>query len=495
LSAGEIQPVAAANYDRHISGQRGDYAALGQSLKNRWDELCARYLPIVAEGSVWRQNRLIFPDDPEQGWKLHISATILTANQIMEKVAPLLCSLNIVFKAPRSLEELSMLNCGLQYGFSQVGKFITVYPKTPEDAMSLAQKLHRLTYRLPGPSAPYDISFRANSRVSYRYGSFSFLEVENANGARVSAIRKPDGELIPDLREPGAAAPVWATNPFLEPIARSGNKSKSPGPLKTTYRAYEALSQRGKGGVYRALDLSVLPARLCVLKEGRRHGETDWDGRDGYWRIKREARVLSSLYSAGVRVPRVYATFKSEGNFYLAAEFIEGKNLQSLLMNKRKKLPLPEALDYGAQLAALLQQIHSAGWTWRDCKPLNLIVDDEGRLRPLDFEGACPVNQPDKMPWGTPGYAPPDWLSEPVSKTRVPEDLYALGATLHQLLSNDTPYGTHSKPAIGRLRKHVPAQVKELLSALLDADPASRPAADRALGVLKAAGLKIGAQN
>ncbi len=43
--------------------------------------------------------------------------------------------------------------------------------------------------------------------------------------------------------------------------------------LKTTILAYEAISQRGKGGVYRALDISVSPIRLCVLKEGRKDGK------------------------------------------------------------------------------------------------------------------------------------------------------------------------------------------------------------------------------
>ena len=38
--------------------------------------------------------------------------------------------------------------------------------------------------------------------------------------------------------------------------------------------------QRGKGGVYQALDLNVNPPRLCLIKEGRKHGELTWDGRD-----------------------------------------------------------------------------------------------------------------------------------------------------------------------------------------------------------------------
>ena len=470
---------------------KSNYVDISQSLEKEWEKLCESYLPVIGvEQSIWRFSRKIKPDDAEQGWKIHISATILSANQIFKKVAPFLHTLDILFKAPRSLLELKRINCGLFYGFSQVGKFITVYPNTPDIALILAHELHHLTEDFSSPAVPYDLPFKQNSCVYYRYGSFHSLEIENSDGTPTSAIRDPNGSLIPDLREPGTAVPSWINNIFAQECQQYSSQPVTESPLRKTIRAYEALSQRGKGGVYRALDLSVIPARLCILKEGRKNGEIDWDGRDGYWRVRHEAEVLFSLFEAGVEVPKIYMTFQ-EGldYYYLVTEFIEGQNFQEFLLGQPKKIPIAQALLYGLQIAELLDKIHTAGWVWRDCKPLNLILTNEETLRPLDFEGACLVKQLESTPWGTLGYIPPEWIKESESASRIPEDLYALGSTLHQLLSGITPNGIDTRLPIGQLRKDVPLCVRELISGLLDVDFYSRPSTYSAVNVLKEAYL------
>lgn len=219
----------------------------------------------------------------------------------------------------------------------------------------------------------------------------------------------------------------------------------------------------------------MIPARLCALKEGRRNGESDWDGRDGYWRVQHEAHVISVLLAEGIEVSRVYSTFQEEGNYYLVTEFIEGESLQTYLLNQRKRLSIEQALQYGFQIAKLLNKIHSSGWVWRDCKPSNLIVTKKGTLRPIDFEGACPVDQPDPTPWGTTGYVPPEWVEEPITRSRIPEDLYALGVVLHQLLSGRTPDRIYPLLPLGKLRRYVPLHIRQMISALLNPDPHSRP--------------------
>jgi hypothetical protein len=86
--------------------------------------------------------------------------------------------------------------------------------------------------------------------------------------------------------------------------------------LDTDYTGYEALAQRGRGGVYQARDVSSMPRKLCVIKEGRRHGETDWLGRDGFIRLKREAEVLRSTGTTAVpRVLRAVMGFWQPGSY------------------------------------------------------------------------------------------------------------------------------------------------------------------------------------
>jgi class IV lanthipeptide synthase len=410
---------------------------------------------------------------PEQGWKLHVSATILNANKILRRVAPLLWDTGTMFKAPVSLEELQRINCGLFYGFSQVGKFITVYPRGAAEACAIAGKLHGLVSRFAAPAVPFDARYMNHGCVFYRYGAFSHLELELADGTRQPAIRTPSNELVVDRRGPGAAIPAWVADPFPPQGGQRRRDGANGSLLKTAVRAYQALSQRGKGGVYRAFDTSVTPARPCILKEGRRHGETDWDGRDGYWRVRQEGLVLSSLRDAGVNVPEIYMFFKTQHHCYLALELVDGVNLQTYLADRGNHLTISEALGFGVRTAALLERIHEAGWVWRDCKPLNLLVTEDEGLRAVDFEGACPVGQPDRAAWGTPGYVPLESLNEFV-KTRLPEDLYALGATLSQLFTGRPPALAEPVSSLKALRPDTPASVQVLVSALLDPSPDKR---------------------
>lgn len=460
--------------------RRASYGA----LKSRWEELCGRYLAVAADISIWRYSRGPLPADPEQGWKLHVSATILTAGRVLEAVGPLLAARGVLYKAPASLSELDKLNSGIFYGYSQVGKFITVYPRTDEEAVLLAAALDRVTRGVDAPSVPFDVKYRARGCVYYRYGAFKALDFEDQAGERIRAIRDPAGNLVPDTRD-SAAKPDWIADPFLA-VRRSHTAKQKATPLQTTFRAFRALTQRGRGGVYQALDLSVTPPRLCVLKEGRRNGEVNWDGRDGYWRVRHERRVLTSLLKAGVNVPRVYSSFRAEKNYYLSVEFIEGESFDRWLMRRRRRLALAVAIRRGAEMARLVAGVHAAGWVWRDCKPGNVIVTTGGELRPLDFEGACPVGRPDPLPWGTYPYAPPEGGDTFRGQSRLPEDLYALGATVYLLLAGRLPDESAPVPLEG-MRRSVPARAGQVVARLLDPDPHRRPDASAVARELEAA--------
>src|SRR5215510_10795496 len=211
-------------------------------LHQAWQELCNRYLPIVPNGSIWRYSRERAPQDPEQGWKLHLPATVLNATTLLERVAPLLTGHGVQFKAPASLQELSRINSGLHHGYSQVGKCLTVYPRTAEEAVALARELHVMTYGMSAPVVPFDLRYRFDSNVYYRFGAFRRLTLEGDDGASTLALRDPKGNLVPDLRTAEMARPDWAVNPFPTFPVRS-IKEADDNLLKTTYRTFRALTQ------------------------------------------------------------------------------------------------------------------------------------------------------------------------------------------------------------------------------------------------------------
>ncbi len=334
-----------------------------------------------------------------------MSATILTAGKTLQSVAPVLQNSGILFKAPVSLEELMKINSGIYYGYPQVGKFLTAYPQTEDEFVSLVRTLHRITCKQAAPSVPFNFKFGSDVSVYYRYEAFKTRYLETPNAIKLPAIKSPNGKLVADVRDIGDNLPLWVKNPF------PGKKSKTPvpdSPLSTSYNVFRSLSQRGKGGVYEAFDTNENPPRICLIKEGRKNGETDWNGRDGCWRVQNEARILPILDKHSVDAPQVYDSFKVAGNFYLVTEFIQGENLQKLLCRRKRRLPISLALDYGRQICESVAKIHASGWAWRDCKPGNIILTPQGKLRPIDFEGACPLDNPDPLPWSTPSFAPPE---------------------------------------------------------------------------------------
>lgn len=478
LASSKSTLAANLNHSRDIS------PSLSSALSDRWQELCALYLPVVTKDSIWRYSRAGTLDDPAQGWKLHISATVLTATSVLAAVGPLLQNCGTLFKGPASLQELDKLNCGLYYGYTQVGKCLTVYPTTTEAAVCLAEQLHQLTAGLAAPAVPFDLRFKPESCVHYRYGAFKHQEIKNEDGTCLLALRNPEGQLVPDVRESLTARPAWVSDLFVIQPPQS-NDPTTQSPLTTTFKAFRALAQRGKGGVYQALDLSAQPPRLCILKEGRGGGEPDWEGRDGHWRVRNEGKVLGALRALGIAVPCVYASFEVEGNFYLVTEFIEGVSLQTLLNQRQRRLPIRRVLQYGLQLSQLLSQMHAAGWVWRDCKPSNLIVTKDGALRALDFEGACLLNQPNPLPWGTYNYVPPELDKGRHGQSSVTLDLYALGVVLYHLLSGRFPSLPAPTP-VEKLRRSVPVAVRRIIAALLGQDPQQRPSAQRVARKLKA---------
>jgi Protein kinase domain len=414
-----------------------------------------KHLPL-SDGN-WSYSRSACGDDPAQGWKLHVSATILSAAEIFSRAEPILRRNDALFKVPCRLELLRSLNSGLS-DFSQIGKFLTVYPRSTGEALKLASELHRATHGLPGPRIPFDAQYRTKSLVHYRHGAFG-----RSADATPGFVRAPGGKRYRDKRAPGQAVPRWLEDPFQKSRAKS---SKWRGLISRRLLVFKAKAQRGKGGVYEALDLSVLPVRRVIIKEGRRHGETNWDGRDGHALVKHEARVLRKLRKAGLPVPEIFREFTKNGNRYLVLEQITGRPLLAAKRIQPPKASCCRAERILEQLEPILSRMHAAGWTWRDCKPSHIFVH-RGAVRFIDFEGACRIDQTELLPWGSPDYTPPSYRGEFSRRAGTLEDDYALGVIAFQFLSGKFPPAAAQRRAAIFQRTRCPGPLLEKIERLL----------------------------
>jgi hypothetical protein len=346
------------------------------------------------------------------------------------------------------------LNCGIPH-FSQVGKFLTVYPRSDAEAVRLARELHRATRGLTGPNVPFDRRYRRNSLVHYRYGLFA----EPRGGI---VLRDPQGKSRRDKRTFGSAVPAWVTDPFPQQ-----RHIPAPGPIGRDIIVYKAHAQRGKGGVYEAVDITVSPPRQVILKEGRRHGETDWNGLDGFGLVRREARALKALRKAAVPVPELLREFTQSGKRYLVIEKVAGRALLRHDVQQPTQTSWRRAEKCLDQLAPLLAKIHAAGWVWRDCKPSHVFVR-RGELRLVDFEGACRIDETDVLPWGVLHYMPPIYRG--TFRARAPgtlEDDYALGVMSFQFLAGKFPSRSPGERGKVYRRSGCPPALRQRIERLL----------------------------
>ena len=433
--------------------------AIARELQERWRK---RVASLSDRDRLWCYSRKPRLDDPPQGWKLHLSATPLSANEVFSRAWPVLDGHDAFFKVAAHLDFVAQLNAGLTE-FSQVGKFLTVYPRSTGEAVHLARELHIATRGLDGPRIPFDARYRTKSLVYYRYGPF---RAGSKNGAGPASITDSDGKSHLDKRGPGCAVPRWLNDPFARPSSHVSRRSLG-GPLAPDYLVYRAISQRGKGGVYEAIDLSVSPARIVIVKEGRRHGETTWAGEDGYTWVKREGSVLQNLRRAGIPVPQVFREMDRDGHRYLVLEKVEGRPLiprKGLHPSRHSWQRADQLLN---QLGALLSKIHDAGWVWRDCKPSHVFVR-RGEMRPIDFEGACRIDERRVPPWGSVNYSPADCLRRSYRRPGTREDDFALGVMTFQMMCGEFPPSSSRARSLFYRRADCPVGLRARIEDLLN---------------------------
>jgi hypothetical protein len=426
-------------------------------LERRWQAATAG---LIRHGP-WKYSRRLRPDDPVQGWKIHVSATLLSARDIFFRVRPILARYDAAFKVPIRLEFLAALNSGLRQ-FPQVGKFITVYPRSDAEAVRLAYELHSATRGLSGPNVPFDVRYRKHSLVFYRYGSFA---PAGRNGAEPMIV-DPEGRDRPDVRDRAHAIPKWACNPFTKQRAKRPRLRISDS-IGIDLLPFKALAQRGKGGVYQAIDLLASPARLVIMKEGRRHGETDWLGQDGFRRIQHEGRVLRSFFRRGLPVPQPLREFTERSNRYLVLEKITGRPLLARSRAQPARTSWRLAMRLLNQVRPLLDAVHDAGYVWRDCKPEHIFLS-RGKISLIDFEGACRISETSVLPWGSHPFVPPIYRTK-IAKRRCGtlEDDYALGVILFQFLSGKFPPSSPRARSLVYKRTHCPDHLRVEIERLL----------------------------
>ena len=420
----------------------------------------------------------------ERGWKLHVSATPLSAVEVLGRVLPILLAAGVRFKAVNTRARLLALNAG-RWGRPQIGKFITVYPSDDARAVQLAVALDAATQGLRGPVIPSDRPLRPGSLVHYRYGDFQSAPEQpapSAVAAEVPPLRASERGEFADRRVMFYVPPPA---PIVDPFEAAGvyvPPAHRTGPFAGRYLVLGVLSGSYRGGVFRAIDLGAEPPRLCVLKEFWRDAGMDPHGREASDWAATEADILTR-YAGDRSMPRLYDRFKLDGNTYLALEYIEGVSLQQELSEAGETpagVPVHRLIAAGRGTGEALARLHELGIVHGDCKPANLIRTAEGQYRLIDFGIAYEWETATLPPLGcgTRPYASPAQLEG--ERFTPADDVFAWGAVLRRLACGTDGASGRSDPASpatqAELRAAVPAALAAVIERAVALEPAGRHA-------------------
>jgi serine/threonine-protein kinase len=211
--------------------------------------------------------------------------------------------------------------------------------------------------------------------------------------------------------------------------------------LQDRYRIIEMLGGGGMGQVYLAHD-TRLADKPCAVKELIPDPHLSAEERaQSAAQFHREAAVLAHLDHP--HLPNVSDYFEENGRFYLVMDYIEGETLEARLVDSPDGLPQEDVVEWALQLCNVLDYLHKQDppVIFRDMKPGNVMVTPEGQVKLIDF-GVVRLFDPSKgtdtLKMGTAGYAPPEQYAGR-GQTTPRSDVYALGATLYELLTGDDP--------------------------------------------------------
>lgn len=248
--------------------------------------------------------------------------------------------------------------------------------------------------------------------------------------------------------------------------------------LQDRYLILGVLGSGGMGAVYKGRDLHFPNVTKLVAVKEMINMASDPTMHEMIVRnFEREADLLATLSHPAI--PRIYDYFTQENNSYLVMEFIEGKDLEAILRETDDFLPVEQVVDWAIQICDVLSYLHNhqpQPIVFRDIKPSNIMIDQHGHVRLIDF-GIARIFQPGEKGTmiGTEGYSPPEQYRGEASPAG---DIYALGATLHHLLTRrdpraEPPFSFAERP-IREINPNVSPELEEVIYGALAYDPKDR---------------------
>lgn len=237
---------------------------------------------------------------------------------------------------------------------------------------------------------------------------------------------------------------------------------------------YEILKEIGHGGmstVYLAMDKNL--NKQWAVKEIRKNGN-DANDLSVVNSLQAEADLMKKLDHPAL--PRIVDIINDAETICIIMDYIEGETLEKIISEYGAQ-PEETVIGWAMQLCDALQYLHSQKppIIYRDMKPANVMLNPEGNLKVIDFGIAREYKEKslaDTTTLGTRGYCPPEQYGK---QTDARSDIYALGMTMHHLLTGQDPrLPGYEYASIRQYRSELSSSLERIVDKCVAIDPENR---------------------
>lgn len=248
--------------------------------------------------------------------------------------------------------------------------------------------------------------------------------------------------------------------------------------LVNRYLIQDVIGVGGMGSVYRARDLHFPNVvKLVAVKEMINSAPDPTVRQTITQNFEREANILVTLNHPSI--PKIFDYFTFNERSYLVEEFVHGKDLEQVLAESEGFLLEDQVIVWAIELCDVLQYLHThkpEPIIFRDMKPSNVMVNQQGHIILVDFGIAKIFKTGQKGTMiGTEGYSPPEQYR---GEATPMADVYALGATMHHLVTRkdpriEPPFSFAERP-IRQINSAVSAELDAIILTALKYNPQER---------------------
>ncbi|MEV6777469.1 serine/threonine protein kinase [Streptomyces syringium] len=211
------------------------------------------------------------------------------------------------------------------------------------------------------------------------------------------------------------------------------------GNVEKRYEVLDMVGDGGQGDLFLGRDRRSGARVALKLQKARDLGPESnfsWAGRQ---LLKEGTRMMMLTEIQGI--PEIIATRTHRGRRCLIMEFIEGRQLQNVLLAGRPVRHPENVASIIGQLCEILQEVHDRNLVHCDLKPENVIVQPDGSLRLIDMGHAIMAGEATSHERGTRGWASPEQSDACSQGLTRRADIFGLGCILLEMTVMRLPYG------------------------------------------------------